>query len=170
MPLTKAQKQKILDDLREKFEKQKSVVFADFTGLKVKYLSLLRRKMKKENCELKVVKKTLISLIVKEKGINFDSKGLKGEIALGFGYQDEISPFKAIYEFSKEHENLKILGGIIAKEFYEKEKAVELAQLPARQELFAKLVGSISFPLSGFINVLQGNIKGLIYILKQVKV
>lgn len=146
------------------------MVFADFSGLKVKDLSVLRKKMKEQNCEFKVAKKTLISLILKEKKIDLDSKKLQGEIALNFGYKDEILPFKILYDFSKKNEHLKILGGFIGQEFYEKERALELAQLPAEEELLAKLVGSISSPLSGLINVLQGNLKGLVYILKQAKV
>lgn len=169
MALTKAQKQKIVSDLKEKIDRQKSIVFADFTGLKVKDLSALRRKMKAADGELKIAKKTLISLALKEKKFAVDLKKLQGEIALGFGYKDEISPFKIIYDFAKEKEGLKILGGLIAKDFYEKEKAIELAQLPTRDELLARLVGSISSPLSGLINVLQGNLKGLIYALSAIK-
>jgi len=170
MALTKVQKQKILKDLKEKVDRQKSMVFADFKGLKVKDLSDLRKEMKKKDCELKVAKKTLISAVLKEKkveGINV--KKLEGEIALGFGYQDEILPFKTLYEFSKRNENLKILGGLIGQQVIEQEKAVVLGQLPSREELLAKLVGSIAAPLSGMINVLQGNIKGLICVLKQIK-
>ncbi len=170
MALTKAQKQKILDDLKGKIDKQKSVVFADFKGLKVKDLSSLRKEMKKKDCELKVAKKTLISSAFKAKKIEVDTKKLEGEILLGFGYKDEILPFKTLYQFSKGNENLKILGGFIGQEFVDKEKANELGQLPSKAELLARLVGSISSPLSGMVNVLQGNIKGLFYILKQAKV
>jgi len=171
MALTKTQKQKIIDDLKEKIDRQKSVVFADFKGLKVKDLSSLRKEMKKKECELKVAKKTLISSAFKAKKIEgIDVKKLEGEILLGFGYQDEILPFKTLYQFSKDNKNLKILGGLMGQEFIDKEKANELGQLPSRGELLARLVGSISSPLSGMVNVLQGNIKGLLYILKQAKV
>ena len=158
MALTKTEKQKILEELKEKFERQKSIVFADFTGLKVKDLVALRKKMKKSQGELKVAKKTMISLILKEKKINFDAKKLKGEIVLGFGYQDEVSPFKILYNFSKEskeRENLKILGGFIGENFYEKEKAIELGQLPSKEELVAKLFFNTKYPLFGLFNILQ---------------
>lgn len=169
MALTKNQKQKILGDLKEKIGRQKAIVFANISGLKVQGLTRLRKEMKKNNCELKVAKKTLISLAFRENKIEVDLKKLEGEIALGFGYKDVVSPFKTFYDFSKEQEKVEILGGLIEKEYLEKERAMELAKLPTRGELLAKLVGSLSAPLSGFINVLQGNIKGLIYILKQVK-
>lgn len=170
MALTKLQKQKIIDDLKTKIEKQKSIVFANFKGLKVKDLSNLRKEMKEKDCELKVAKKSLLSLIFKQKKIDVDIKKMAGEIALGFGYKDEILPFKTLYDFSRENENIKIIGGLIGKDIFDKEKALELGQLPSKQELLARLVGSVSSPLSGMVNVLQGNIKGLMYILKQIKV
>ena len=169
MALTKAQKQKIVDDLKEKVDKQKSIVLASIVGVKVKGLTRLRKEMKKQDCELKVAKKTLISLAFKEKKIDIDTKKLEGEVALSFGYWDEILPFKILYDFSKEDENLKILGGLIGQELLTREKAIELAQLSTREELLARLVGSIFSPISGLVNVLQGNIKGLMYALSAIK-
>ena len=169
MPLTKQEKQTILSDLREKMDKQKSLVFADFTGLKVKDLSSLRKKMKDKECELKVAKKTLISLLLKEKKLEGDVKKMKGEILLGFGYKDEVMPFKVIYDFAKDKENLKILAGFIGQNLYAKEKALEIAQLPSGQELMSKLVYVIKSPLSGFHNVLQGNLRKLVYILSKIE-
>lgn len=158
MALTKTQKQKILEDLTEKVKKQKAIVFADFTGLKVKDLSALRKKVKGLGCELKIAKKTLISLALKKEGIEIDLKKMEGEIALCFGYKDEILPFKVLYDFSKEKESLRILGGLIGKEIIEKEKAIELAQLPAREELLAQLFFAIKFPLLALHNILQRNL------------
>jgi len=169
MALTKLQKQNIIGDLKEKLGEQKAIVFLDISGVKVKDLSRLRKEMREENCELKVAKKTLIKIAFKEKGIDLDTKKLVGEIALGFGYRDEVSVFKISYNFSKLAENLKILGGIIGKEIFDKEKALILATLPTKDELLAKLLESVSAPITNFVNVLQGNIKGLINVLAKVK-
>lgn len=168
MALTKVQKEKVINDLKEKIERQKAVVFAVITGLKVKDLSNLRKDMKKKGCELKVAKKTLISSAFKQKKIDVNTKKLEGEIVLGFGYKDEVLPFKTLYEFSRNNENLKILGGLIGNELLEKEKAIELGQLPTREELLSRLVGSVSAPISGLVNVLQGNIKGLVCALSAI--
>ena len=159
MALTKIQKQKIINDLKEKFARQKAIVFADFKGLKVKDLSQLRKAMKKQDCELKVAKKTLISLVLKEKKIDIDVKKMAGEIVLGFGYKDEILPFKLFYGFSKTNENLKILGGLTDGEIVDKEKALALGQLPSRDELLVRLM----------VNVLKGNLRNLVYALSQIK-
>ena len=159
MALTKTQKQKILSDLKEKVEKQKAIVFAAITGLKVKDLALLRKQMRSRDCELKVAKKTLISKVFQGKKINFDVKKLEGEVALGFGYKDEVLPFKTLHDFAKDHESLKILGGIMGTEILEKSKAVEFGQMPTRDELLVRLM----------VNVLKGNLRNLVYALSQIK-
>jgi len=158
MPLTKEEKRRVLDELREKIDKQKSIAFCDFTGLKVKDLSSLRKTMKNQDCELRVAKKTLIGLALKEKNITADLKELKGEIALGFGYKDEVSPFKLLYDFSKKNDKVKLLGGFINKDFYGKEKAVELAQMPSRDELVARLLFVPKIPIFNIFNILQRNL------------
>ena len=84
--------------------------------------------------------------------------------------KDEISPTKTIFQFSRIDPNLKILGGFLENKFVEAEKIIELAKLPTREELLARLVGSISAPISNFVNVLKANIKGLIFVLKQIKI
>ena len=169
MPLTKEQKKKILENLKEKLDKQKALIFVDFTGLKVKDLSSLRKELKKAFGELKVAKKTLLSLSLKEKGLKIEKEKLKGEIAMIFGYQDVISPSKMVYQFSKTNPNIKILGGFLENQFKEAEDIIMLAQLPSREVLISRLVGNIASPISGFINALQYNLKGLMYLLTKIK-
>jgi large subunit ribosomal protein L10 len=170
MAVTKEKKRKILEKLKEKIGNQKIMIFVDFTGLKSKDLFLLRKKLKESGNDLKVAKKTLINLALREKNLDVvDVKKMIGEIALIFGLSDEILPAKTVFEFSKENKNLKILGGILEKKFVGAEKIEELAKLPSREELLMKLVRSILAPISNFINVLEANIKGLIYALSAIK-
>ena len=169
MALTKAQKQKVLEDLKGKIAKQKALVLASITGVKVKDLARLRKELKKQNGELKVAKKTLISLSFQEKKIEFDPKKLEGEIALGFGYGDEAMPFKTLFDFSRTNEHLKILGGLIGQNIFTREKALELAQLPSKAELLSRVVGSINAPVTNFVYALKYNLKGLIYLLTKIK-
>lgn len=173
MALTKVQKQKILDDLKEKIQKQKIIIFVDFTGLNVKDLFNLRKKLKTIDSQIKVAKKTLAEIAFKElegEAIkSFDVKNLKGQIAFIFGFKDEISPTKIVWLTSQESPNLKILGGFLENQFIEAEKVIELAKLSGKEELFGRLVGSVSAPISNFIYILQANIKGLIYALSAIK-
>lgn len=169
MALTKIQKKKIIDDLKEKISKQKIMVFVDFTRLKVKDFSILRQLLKKAGSEIKVAKKTLMEIAFKDGNLAVETKKMPGEIALVFGYHDEISAPKTVYQFSKANPNLKILGGFYENKLRESDEILTLAQLPAREELLARLVGSIWAPVSNMVFVLNGNIKGLLYALSAIK-
>jgi large subunit ribosomal protein L10 len=169
MAKSRAQKQKAFEELVEKIKRQKSIVFFDFTGMKVEDMTKLRKKMKEEGSEIKVVKKTLLKIVLEKLGIFLDAKKLKGEVALAFGFEDEISPAKLCYQFSQGNPNLKILGGFFEGKIRETEEIITLAQLPSRELLLAKLMQSMAAPLSNIIMVLKGNIKGLINILAKAK-
>jgi large subunit ribosomal protein L10 len=156
--------------LKEKIGKQKIMIFVDFTGVKSKDLFLLRRKLKELGNEMKVAKKTLINLALKEKNLNvIDVRKILGEVAVIFGMKDEISSAKTVYEFSKENKNLKILGGILEKNFIGPEKIEELAKLPTKEELLAKLISSISAPISNFVYVLRSIPQNLVFVLSQIQ-
>ena len=169
MPKTKEQKRIILEGLNERIKKQTVILIVDFTGLKVIEAFNLRKQLKEVNAELKVAKKTLIQIALKNGNLDKNIREMNGEIALVFGYQDEILPAKIVYDFSKKNENLKILGGFFENEFQSAEKFIELAKLPSKEELLGRLVGSISSPLTGFVRSLQYNIKGLVFALNAIK-
>lgn len=189
MPKTKEQKQVIIKDLLEKINKQKAMVLVGFDNLNSSVLFDLRRKLKEQRCLLKVIKKTLLEKTFEkldQRDLLEKIKEIKSQLALVFGFEDEIIPAKICHQFSKQKENLKILGGIMEiknekdlsmeqdvkmknYEFLFAEKVIELAQLPSKNELLARIMLSLQSPVLNFINVLQGNIKGLIYILAKVK-
>jgi len=169
MPQTKEQKKNTLGKITESFDKQKSMVFVNYKGLKASDLFNLRKALKNAGCKIIVAKKTLLDIALKDKKINFNIKDLEGQIALIFGFEDEISPVKTSYNFSKQNENLKILAGYFENNVIDSNEVIALAQIPSRQELLAKVVSSIFSPVSGFVNVLQGNIRSLVYTISQIK-
>jgi len=173
MALTRQQKQKILEGLKDKINQQKIMIFVAVDGLKVKDLSELKKQLKEGNAEIKMVKKTLMNLTFKEKKIEINAKELKGELAIIFGMKDVLLPAKIAYRFSQSlpagGENLKILGGFFENQIRPAEEIITLAQIPSTEQLSQSLVRAISAPLYKFVNVLQGNIKGLIYLLTQIK-
>lgn len=167
MPKSKLQKQKTVEELKENLKKAKSVVFTDIQGLKAKDLVALRRQAKEAQGNLKVAKKTLIDLAFKGMEKSPRVKEMNGEVAVLFALGDPILALKSLYEFSQTHESLKFISGIFDGLSVGKDELLALAQLPSKEELLAKLVGSLASPMSGLINAFQGNIKGLIYILAQ---
>jgi large subunit ribosomal protein L10 len=169
MALTKEQKKNIVKELNENIANQKAMVFVSVKGLKASELFDLRNQLKESDCLISVIKKTLLSIAFKENKIEIDEESLAGQVALVFGFKDEITPAKISYQFSLKNENLEILGGFIENEFKTVEEIITLAKTPSKEELLARIIGSIKAPISGFANVLQGNIKGLVYVLTQIK-
>ena len=169
MAITKERKKEIINDLGKKAENQKVMIFTGFKGLKNKDLLELRKELKNNDSCLMVVKKTLIKLAFDEKKLNIDYGKLEGEAAIIFGFQDQVIPAKTVFNFSQKNPAIKIIGGMLDGEFKNESDIIELAKLPSMQEIRAKFVGTVQAPISGFINVLQGNIKGLVYILSNIK-
>jgi len=170
MALTKIQKQEITENLKEKISRQKVIIFVAVNNLKVNDLFNLRKKLKKAEAQLKVIKKTLLGLVLKEKKIEVDAKQLEGEIAVVLGFGDAIFPAKTLYEFSKEKKGIpKILGGFFEDSFRTAEEMINLAKLPSRETLLENFVRSLSSPMSNFVSVLEGNLKGLIFALNAIR-
>jgi len=169
MALSKQQKKKVIEKIKQELDKQKSIFFIDFQKLKASQLFDLRKKIKQTDALLYIAKKNLINIAFQDKKIPVKIKELAGQIGIVFSFEDEIAPAKIIHEFQKKYKSPEILGGFYEKKFINQEKAIELAKLPSKQELLARLVGALNAPSSKFANVLQSNIKGLIFILKQAK-
>lgn len=171
MPKTKNEKQIITRDLQEKIKKSKSIVFAGFNSFPVKSNEKLRVELEKENGEYYVAKKTLMKRAFADNGVELDTKTLDGKVATIFSYTDEVASAKVLGDFRKDKEvaeKIYFIGGILDGKFLSKEEVENLSKLPSKQELYAKLVGSINSPVSGFVNVLAGNLRGLVNVLKAV--
>ncbi|MDO8524338.1 MAG: 50S ribosomal protein L10 [bacterium] len=165
MPKTKEQKQEIIEDLKDKIAKQKASVFIDFGASPAKKVFQFRDELKDAGCLMQVVKKSLLEKVLeqaKEIDILEKIKAMKGQLAVVFGFTDEVSPAKISYLASKKNDQIKILAGILGKEFLEQDRVMELAKLPSKPELLGKLLGTMQAPISNFVYVLNGNIKGLV--------
>ncbi|MDD4409264.1 MAG: 50S ribosomal protein L10 [Candidatus Pacebacteria bacterium] len=169
MPLTREKKENIVKELETKIDRQKSIVFMDFQGIKVKDLSVLRNKLKDQNSEMKVSKKSLINIALKNRNIDFNPKNLSGEVAVIFGYEDEVSSSKAVYQFTKESKMGKILGGFVDNCYYGEEDVIKLAELPPKEQLIGRFMGTINAPASNFVSVLSGNMRKLVTVISAIK-
>ncbi|MCX6724347.1 MAG: 50S ribosomal protein L10 [Candidatus Staskawiczbacteria bacterium] len=158
MALTKIQKTKQIDNVKERISQQKSIVFVDFAKVPSKDMFALRKNLKEAGCNLKVAKKTLVRIAFGQSGISFWNKMkavIPGQLALVFGIEDEIAPARIANIFAKTHENFKILGGIFEKRFIDRERVLVLANIPPRNELLSRLVGSLSSPMASFVRALD---------------
>jgi len=163
MALTQGQKQKKIEKLQQAIAKQKAMIFVSFSGLKAQDLENLREKLNQKGAKMMIAKKSLADLAFKQEKINFEKQEFENELAIIFSFEDGLAPIKAVYNFSKEKNNLKIISGYVESEKIEAEGMIALAQLPSKQELYANLVGTMFAPISNFVNVQKQNIKGLFY-------
>jgi len=170
MAKTKQQKDEMVAEIVDAIGKSKAVVFANFQGLSIKDTDELRKKAREANIGVAVTKKTLLKIACEQAGITDAApRELDGGVATLFGFADEVAPAKLVHTFAKTHEPAKILGGILEGHFINAARAQALALLPGKQELLAKMVGSLNAPVSGFVNVLAGNLRGLVRVLDGIR-
>jgi len=139
MAKTKQQKEQNIQTLVDGIKNAKSVVFANFQGLKVTESEELRAICRKQNISYIASKKTLLKKALTDAGFEVDTKAFKGGVAVVFGYEDEVAAAQTIADYANKH------------------------------QLLGQLVGTLNAPISGFVNVLAGNIRGLVNVLNGIK-
>ena len=169
MPKSRKQKEATLSSLGSGLKSAKASVFANFQGLTVAEADELRNLCRKEGIQMLVAKKTLVRKAFDELGLAADPKVFKGGIATFFGDADEIAPARIVANFAKKHEVVAIFGGVFEGKFIAADYVKNLAALPSKHELLAQLVGTLNAPVSGFVNVLAGNLRGLVSVLNNIK-
>jgi large subunit ribosomal protein L10 len=169
MAKTRQQKEAEVHEVVTGLKGAKTVVMADLSPLKVTESTELRHKARELEVIVRGAKKTLMRRATKEVGIDLDESALGGSTMLLMGHGDEVAPAKLVAELRKTHKELIIQGGFLEGRWIGTEEVLALAKLPSKEELIAKAVGSIAAPLSGFVNVLQGNLRNLVYALNAIK-
>lgn len=166
MPKTRIQKEESVVELKEKFSRAKSVVFADYRGMTMSQLTDLRTKLRGENAEFSVTKNSLLNIALDSK----DDPMLEGPTATLFSYEDEIGPLKVLVKAFKDNSVGTLKGGFLGTERLEASKITQLSTLPTKDELRAKTVGILAAPLQGIVGVLSANLRNLVYALNQVRI
>ena len=142
-------------EIKEKLEKAQAVVLAKYQGLTVEEDTLLRKNLREAGIEYKVYKNTLVTLAVKELGIEGFDEYLEGPVSIAFGYDDVTAPARILNDFAKDHKALELKAGIVDGELYDAAKIQQLATIPSKEVLIAKLLGSFKAPLSNLAYLLN---------------
>lgn len=167
MKLTRSQKEQLVAKVTDQLEKSKAVLLVNFSGLKVNKERELKKKLRGQGIGFEVIKNTLFKIALKNAQIDIDKTLLDQPLALILSAEDEVAPAKITVGFAKEAEKLQLVGGIIDKKFVDSSIIKQLAALPSREELYGRFVGALNAPMYRLMNVLQGNLRSLVYILKQ---
>lgn len=152
---TKAFKSEKIDEMKAKFEKAQVAVVTEYKGYSVEEITNLRRSLQKEGGDYTVTKNTLAKIAIK--GTEFEALAelCKGPVAVAFGFEDQVSPAKVVSKFIKESKKGEILGAVLEGKLLSVEETKALANLPSKEELYAKMLGSINSPASGIVGAVN---------------
>lgn len=171
MPLTKEQKKDIVAHLEDQMKNAKSAVFADFKGLSVKDMDEMRTSLREKGLSFTVAKKTLIRLAAKNAGFDEEipDESLEGSVGVTFSMEDEVAAAKTLHTFAKKNDNLTLRGALFEGRILSVAETKELAMIPGKEELLAKLVYILNSPIQGFHGALNNTIGGFVRVLNAVK-
>ncbi|MDI6709807.1 MAG: 50S ribosomal protein L10 [Thermoanaerobacterales bacterium] len=172
MATTREDKVAVVGELKETMARAKIIVLTEYRGLSVASMTDLRRRIRGAGGHLKVAKNTLARRAAHEAGIEGLDPMLSGPIALAFGFDDPAAVPKVLTQFQKEFGKVspvEITGGVIEGRVVAMDEIKRVADLPSREVLLAQVVGGLQAPLTGLVNVLQGNIRKFVYALEAVR-
>ena len=142
-------------EIKGKLQKSKAVILTKYQGLTVEEDTTLRKNLREAGVEYKVYKNTLVILAAKELGLDGIVEYLEGPVSVAFGYEDVTVAARVLNDFAKDHNKLELKAGIVEGEIYDESKIKQLATIPPKEVLIAKLLGSIKSPISSFARVLS---------------
>lgn len=162
------EKQKVVDDIKQKLEGSTGVILADYRGLTVSQVTNLRVQLREAGIEYRVLKNTMVRRAADEIGLEGLDPFLEGPTAVAFS-PDPVAPAKILMEYSKKNKSLKIKAGIVEGKVVGPEMVKDLADLPPREVLLSQVLAGMQAPIQGMVNVLQGPIRKMGYALEEVR-
>ena len=154
-----AQKETLVEEIKDRFAGSQAVLLADYRGLSVKELEQLRGKLREAGAELTVYKNSLTEIAMRELALPSLADHLAGPTAFVFADEDPVGPAKALTAFAKAHKALELKGGLVENQVVDADGVKAIATLPSREELIAKLLGTMINPIVGFARVLNGPVE-----------
>ena len=163
-----AQKKELVNALTEQLKKATSGVLVDYKGINVVDDTKLRAELRKAGVQYSVKKNSMIRLAAKQAGITGLDDVLSGKTAIATSETDLIAPAKILVGFAEKNEKFKIKSGFLEGKCISVKEIGDLAKLPPKEVLIAKVLGGFNAPISGFANVLNANLRGLVVALNAI--
>jgi large subunit ribosomal protein L10 len=163
-----AKKEATIDELRERIAGTKNLFFTNYAGLTVQEMKKLRTELRKDGSTYGVVKNTLFKRAASDELASQLDGILAGPTGVVFAGDDPVAPAKALKTFSDQTKPVEVKAAYIDGKLVDAAQVQALAALPPKQELLARLVGSLSSPITGLVRVLSGNQSGLVRVLNAI--
>lgn len=168
MAKTKEQKKKLIDLYKKILQGGPNYILVRTDSVSMTQLTELKKALQETQSTFHVIKNTLFKLAAEETGQPTRVQEVEDATGIVVCGEDITEPAKILKKMQKEYENLDTRFGILFGEVAESDKVNQLAEIPSREELLAKLVGSMSAPLSGFMSVTRGNLRQFIQALSEI--
>ncbi len=169
MAVIRAEKVAKVAKIQELLTQAKCTILVDFCGLTVAQDTDLRRQMRQAGITYLVVKNTLLGIAAQQAGIQGLEGALEKNTAIAVAPEDPVAVAKVINEFAKKNKALQVKVGILDGRVIGVDQVKALADLPPKEVLLAKVLGSMNAPISNFVGVLQGTIRQVVYALDAVR-
>lgn len=153
--MARPEKENLVKEIQEKFEKAKMVAFVDYRGLNVEEVTALRKQMREAGVEYKVIKNTMTQRAAEAAKIEGLTEHLVGPLALAFDYDDYVNGAKILAKFAETHDKLKLTVGVLDGKVIDNATVKELAHLPSREALLTQVVGMFQAPLRSFVYAVE---------------
>lgn len=165
MAISKDKKSQLVAELNELLGKAKMTVFAEYRGIAVADLQVLRRAARDAGVKIKVVKNRLVKVVIQDiddlKSV--DTTGMRGQLLYAISSDDEVAPAQVLDKFAKDHPELKAIGAFSGEGInLSAEEVKSLAGLPSKEQLIGQIVDMLLSPLGDLTNALSGNLHGLL--------
>ena len=168
--MNKQNKQQVVSEIKDKLQQAKAVFLADFRGMSVEQATNLRNELRKAEVEYKVVKNTLLELASRDTDKAGLSEHFAGPTAIAMTYTDPVAAAKVLSKFAKEQQQtFKLKAGVLSGKVISVPDIQALADLPSREVLLAKMLGSMNAPVTNFVGVLAAVPGSFVRVLGAIK-
>ncbi len=167
--MERTDKAKLIEELSQSIVKAKAAFVTEYQGITAGEMDTFRKDLRESDIEFKVVRNTLANRAIDGTDCAGFKEHIVGPVALVFGFADAALTAKKLVEFAKEQPKLKLRAGVIGDIVLSVDEIKALAELPSKDEMLAKIIGSMNAPASGFVNVLSGVPRALVYTLSAIR-
>lgn len=167
MPTTR--KEKIVEEMTDKFGRASSIFLVDFTGMDVNLTNELRRNFRESNIEYRVLKNTMARLSFQKAGIDGMDDFLKGVNAYAISYDDPTVPAKILEKNKEFKEKLILKAALFEGKIVGAEQVQTISKLPSKMELLSQLVSMLNSPMSKLVGTLSASMSNLVNALRSLE-
>lgn len=162
-------KEKMVDEIVSRFKDKPDFVLTSYMGSSVSDIEQLRKSLKKSSSDYFVVKNSILKVVLEKLKLKDETSNIDGGMGVSLSGEDIISTCRILVTFANSHDKFKIKGAVLEGKSVPVQKVKELAILPPKEVLLARVVGGIKSPITGFVNTLSGVLRKFVYCVDAIK-